>query len=63
MSANFLPSDREQKRDLRFDTTPKLEWVVREDPKIQAELNGLSKKGQELSSKVVNKVVACIKDL
>jgi hypothetical protein len=63
MSANFLPSDREQKRDLRFDTTPKLEWVVKEDPKIQAELNGLSKKGQELSSKVVNKVVACIKDL
>ena len=63
MSANFLPSDREQKRDLRFDTTPKLEWVVREDPKIQAELNGPSKKGQELSSKVVNKVVACIKDL
>jgi len=63
MSANFLPNDREQKRDLRFDTTPKLEWLVREDPKIQAELNGLSKKGQELSSKVVNKVVACIKDL
>ena len=63
MSANFHPGDRKQKRDLRFDTTPKLEWVVREDPKIQAELNGLSKKGQELSSKVVNKVVACIKDL
>ena len=63
MSANFLPDDREQKRDLRFDTTPKLEWLVREDPKIQAELNGLSKKGQKLSPKVVNKVVACIKDL
>ena len=63
MSVNILPSDRKQKRDLRFDTTPKLEWVVREDPKLQAELNELSKKGQELSSKVVNKVVACIKDL
>ena len=63
MSANILSSDRKQKRDLRFDTTPKLEWVVREDPKLQAELNGLTKKGQELSSKVVNKVVACIKDL
>jgi hypothetical protein len=59
----MLPSDRDRKRDLRFDTTPKLEWVVREDPKLQAELNGLPQKGQELSAKVVNKVLACIKDL
>ena len=63
MTANILPNDRDQIVDVRFNSPTKIDWVVKEDPKLQAELNGLAEKGKELSSKVVNKVVARIKDL
>ncbi len=63
MSANILPNDREQNLDVAIEFPKKLRWVVQENPKLQAELNGLSGKGNKLSAKVVNKVVDCIKDL
>ena len=63
MSANILSNDREQDLDLAIEFPKKLRWVVHENPKLQAELNGLPDNGNKLSLKVVNKVVDCIKDL
>lgn len=63
MTANILPNERDQVVDLSFDRSRKIDWVVKEDPQLQAELNGLVGEGKELSSKVVNKVVDRIKDL
>ena len=63
MSANILPNDREQNLDVAIEFPKKLRWVVQENPKLQAELNELSGKGNKLSAKVVNKVVDCIRDL
>ena len=63
MSANILQDNREQNFDLAIEFPKKLKWVVRENPKLQAELNGLPNNGNKLSLKVVNKVVDCIKDL
>jgi hypothetical protein len=63
MSANILQNDRKQNLDLVIEFPKKLRWVVQENPKLQAELNGLSNSGNKLSIKVVNKVVDCIKDL
>ena len=63
MTARILPDELDQVVDIVFDSKKRLEWVVREDPKLQAELNKLPINGEELSSKVVNKVLAKIKDL
>ena len=63
MSANILPNDKEQNLDLAIEFPKKLRWVVQENPKLQAELNGLPVNGNKLSLKVVNKVVDCIKNL
>ncbi len=63
MSSNILQNDREQNLDLAIEFPKKLRWVVQENPKLQAELNGLSNNGNKLSPKVVNKVVDCIKNL
>ncbi len=63
MSANILQDDRKQNHDLAIEFPKKLRWVVQENPKLQAELNGLSNNGNKISPKVVNKVVDCIKNL
>ena len=63
MTANILHDDRDRNLDLAFKQEKNLEWVVRENPKLQAELNKLDKNGEEISSKVVNKVLDRIKDL
>lgn len=63
MTARILPSDLDQAVDVVFKSKKRLEWVVREDPKLQAELNKLPDTSEELSSKVVNKVLDRIKDL
>ena len=63
MTARILPDELDQVVDIVFDSKKRLEWVVREDPKLQAELNKLPNNGEELSSKVVNKVLAKIRDL
>ena len=49
--------------DIVLEAPRKLEWIVREDPKLQAELNGLPKNGKKVSTRVVNKVVDRIKSL
>ena len=49
--------------DIVLEAPGKLEWIVREDPKLQAELNGLPKNGKKVSTRVVNKVVDRIKSL
>jgi hypothetical protein len=63
MTANVFQDHREQVVDISYNSPRKLEWIVKEDPQLQAELNGLNKAGKKLSPKVVNKVVARIKDL
>lgn len=63
MTANTLQNERDQVVDLSFNSPRKINWVVKENPQLQAELNGLAGQGKELSSKVVNKVVDRIKDL
>lgn len=63
MSANILSNDREHEFELTFESPRKLEWVVRKNPKLQAELNGQPNNGKKLSSKVIHKVVDRIKDL
>ncbi len=63
MTANMLQEERDHALDLAYKPRKKLEWVVREDPKLQAELNKLTENGEEISSKVVNKVLKKIRDL
>ena len=63
MTARFLPNELDHAVDVVFESKKRLKWVVREDPKLQAELNKLPETGGELSSKVINKVMARIKDL
>ena len=63
MTARILPDEFDQAVDVVFETKKRLEWVVREDPKLQAELNNQPQKREELSSKVVNRVLDRIKEL
>ena len=63
MTARILPDELDQVVDVVFETKKRLEWVVREDPKLQAELNKLPNNSGKLSSKVVHKVLSRIKDL
>ena len=63
MTARILPDELDKAVDVVFKNKNRLEWVVREDPKLEAELNKLPKNSGELSSKVVNKVLDRIKDL
>ncbi len=63
MSANILQNERDQAMDVAFKTPRQLDWVVRENPKLQAELNRQLDTGEELSSSVVNKVLDRIKEL
>lgn len=44
MTARILPDEFDQAVDVVFETKKRLEWVVREDPKLQAELNNQPKK-------------------
>jgi hypothetical protein len=63
MNAHILPEKREGTVDYSFDSPHQLEWLVRDDPQLQAELNDNSHQEGELSSQVVNKVLARIKEL
>ncbi|HDN04447.1 MAG TPA: hypothetical protein ENF27_00745 [Chloroflexi bacterium] len=63
MTARILPNELDHAVDFVFKSKKRLEWIVQENPELQAELNKLPETGEELSSKVVNKVLARIKDL
>lgn len=63
MTARTLSDELEQALDVVFDRKRRLEWVVREDPRLQAELNKLPRNGEKVSPKVVNKVLDRIKEL
>jgi len=63
MGTKFITEEQKQGLDLAYESPQNLEWVVREDPELQAELNGLPNNVGELSSKLVNKVVDRIKNL
>ena len=63
MTANTLQDDRDQALSLAYKSRKNLKWVVREDPKLQAELNKKPQPGEEIDTKVVNKVLDRIKDL
>ena len=63
MTANIHPNERDQVVDVSFESSTNIDWVVKEDPQLQAELNGLVGRGKEVSTKVVNKVLDRIKEL
>ncbi len=63
MTANILQNERDGAIDVTYDSPRTMDWFVKEDPKLQAELNESTGQGKELSSKVVNKVLNRIKDL
>jgi len=63
MTARILQEDLDQEVDVVFEAKVGLEWIVQDNSKLQAELNKLSNTGEEISSKVVNKVLSRIKDL
>jgi len=63
MTTRVLSDDLDQALDVVFKPKKRLEWVVREDPKLQAELNKHLKTSDDLSPTVVNKVMARIKEL
>ena len=63
MATRVISDDLDQALDVVFKPKKRLEWVVREDPKLQAELNKHIKAGEELSPKVVAKVLDRIKEL
>lgn len=63
MTARILSDELDQAVDVVFKSKGRLEWVVREDAKLQAELNKLPENGKELSSNIVNRVMDKIKDL
>lgn len=46
-----------------FEPTHSLHWIVREDADLEAELNDQVEKSEEISTRVVNKVVDRIKSL
>ena len=63
MSANILPENRDQSVDVVYEAPKRLEWVVRENQKLQDELNEQYSNGKKVSTRVVNKVLDRIKDL
>jgi hypothetical protein len=63
MTANVIQKESEQKIDIALNPSKKMEWVVRDNAELQAELNRPPKRGEKISPKVVNKVLDCIKDL
>jgi hypothetical protein len=63
MSANILPENRDQSVDVAYESPKRLEWVVRENQKLQEELNKQYSNGKKVSPRVVNKVMDRIKDL
>lgn len=63
MTVRNFPEESDQAVDLVYERLNYFDWVVREDPQLQAELNKLPDAGEELSSAVVNKVLKRIRDL
>ena len=63
MRTKFITDEQKQGLDLVYESPQNLDWVVREDPELQAELNCLPNNVEELSSKLVKKVVDRIKNL
>lgn len=63
MVAKLYPDDSDQMVDVAFEPRDQFDWVVQDDLQLQDELNQLLKTGEEISTKVVNKVLNRIKDL
>lgn len=63
MAANIYTDDSDQMLEVAFEPRDQFDWVVQEDLQLQEELNQLIGTGEEISTKVVNKVLDRIKDL
>ena len=63
MAAKYYPDEKDQMLDVVFEPREQFDWVVQEDLQLQDELNQLLGTGEEISTKVVNKVLDRIKDL
>jgi hypothetical protein len=63
MAAKAYQNDADQAVEVAFEPRNQYDWVVQEDPQLQDELNRILKSGDEVNSRVVNKVLDRIKDL
>ena len=63
MAAKTYTENEDQMVDVAFEARDQFDWVVQEDLQLQDELNQLLGKGEEISTKVVNKVLDRIKEL
>ena len=63
MTANVFSDEQDRSLELIYEARLQMDWVVREDPALEAELNDQDLKGKKVSPKVVNKVLDRIKDL
>jgi hypothetical protein len=63
MNGKNHSKEQEAQFKIAFESPQKLDWIVREDPELQAELNDLSETSEEVSSQVVHKVLDRIKSL
>jgi hypothetical protein len=63
MAAKTYSESEDQMVEVAFEPRDQFDWVVQEDLQLQDELNQLLGKGEEISTKVVNKVLDRIKDL
>ena len=63
MNKKSYPEGRDRGLNTAFEPNYKLHWVVRDDPALEAELNGESRELKEVSQTDVDKVVDRIKSL
>jgi hypothetical protein len=63
MAAKTYSDNNEQMVEVAFESKDQFDWVVQEDLQLQDELNQLLGTGEEISTKVVNKVLDRIKEL
>jgi hypothetical protein len=63
MEAKQYSKERKSGLDTAFEPRQSLQWIVQEDADLEAELNDQAHQGEEISSRVVNKVLDRIKTL
>jgi hypothetical protein len=63
MARKMYREDGDQLLEVVFEPRSQFDWVVQEDPQLQDELNKILNSGEEISTKVVNKVLDRIKEL
>lgn len=63
MTASIFNNEHDRVLEVSMDTTRKMEWIVKDNPQLEAELNDLDEGTRKLSPQVVSKLLDRIKDL